>query len=136
MNRVPLLLALLLLASCRDEVEAPGRAPLPSPALLDEHSREHVGPARVEAHGDNIWVAAGYDLANTTLIRTAAGNVVVDPSMSPERAREVRAALLEHSPGPTLALIFTHSHIDHVATLPMWIEACLSQGRAPVRRTH
>ena len=30
-------------------------------------------------------------------------------------------------------VVLTHSHIDHVATLPMWIEACLSQGRAPVR---
>ncbi|MEC8494332.1 MAG: MBL fold metallo-hydrolase [Planctomycetota bacterium] len=30
-------------------------------------------------------------------------------------------------------VVLTHSHIDHVATLPMWIEACLSEGRAPVR---
>lgn len=29
-------------------------------------------------------------------------------------------------------VLLTHAHIDHVATLPMWIEALLSQGRAPV----
>lgn len=30
-------------------------------------------------------------------------------------------------------LVLTHSHIDHVASLPMWIEALLSLDRAPVR---
>lgn len=30
-------------------------------------------------------------------------------------------------------VLLTHAHIDHVATLPMWVEAVLSQGRAPVR---
>lgn len=39
----------------------------------------------------------------------------------PEDMAEVRAVLL------------THAHIDHIATLPMWIEALLSQNRAPVK---
>lgn len=30
-------------------------------------------------------------------------------------------------------VVLTHCHIDHVATLPMWIEGCLSEGRAPAR---
>ncbi len=30
-------------------------------------------------------------------------------------------------------LVLTHAHIDHVASLPMWIESLLSVGRAPVR---
>ena len=29
-------------------------------------------------------------------------------------------------------VLLTHAHIDHVATLPMWIEALLSRDRAPV----
>lgn len=29
-------------------------------------------------------------------------------------------------------VILTHAHIDHIATLPMWVEALLSQNRAPV----
>lgn len=32
-------------------------------------------------------------------------------------------------------VVLTHCHIDHVATLPMWIEANLSQGKAPVEVT-
>lgn len=30
-------------------------------------------------------------------------------------------------------VLLTHPHMDHVATLPMWIEACLAEDRAPVR---
>ncbi len=30
-------------------------------------------------------------------------------------------------------VLLTHAHIDHIATLPMWIEALLSQNRAPVK---
>ena len=30
-------------------------------------------------------------------------------------------------------VLLTHAHIDHIATLPMWIEALLSQQRAPVK---
>ena len=30
-------------------------------------------------------------------------------------------------------LVLTHAHIDHVASLPMWVEALLSLDRAPVR---
>lgn len=29
-------------------------------------------------------------------------------------------------------VLLTHAHLDHVATLPMWIEALLSKNRAPV----
>lgn len=76
----------------------------------------------MEAIADGVWVAIGYDLANTTLIRTAAGNVVVDPGMSPARSSVVRQALLDVSPGPTLALIYTHSHIDHVGGASVWME--------------
>ena len=30
-------------------------------------------------------------------------------------------------------VLLTHAHIDHIATLPMWIEALLSKDRAPVK---
>ena len=33
----------------------------------------------------------------------------------------------------TRELILTHAHIDHIASLPMWLEALVSQGRAPIR---
>ena len=35
--------------------------------------------------------------------------------------------------GRIAGLVLTHAHIDHVASLPMWVEALLSLDRAPVR---
>jgi glyoxylase-like metal-dependent hydrolase (beta-lactamase superfamily II) len=42
--------------------------------------------------------------------------------MSPARAAPVREALLRESPGQIVALIYTHSHIDHVGGASVWIE--------------
>ncbi len=95
---------------------------LATPEQLRAQCRDAVGPPRVERIGDRVFVALGYDLANTILIRTDDGNVVVDVSMSPARAREVRAALQAVAPGRTRAVIYTHSHIDHVGGASAWVE--------------
>lgn len=92
------------------------------PDTLAAHCRDAVGAPRVERIGDRIFAAIGYDLANTILIHTDAGNVVVDVGMSPTRAREAKRALTEASPGKTLAIIYTHSHIDHVGGASEWVE--------------
>lgn len=89
---------------------------------LSAHCREQIGPPRVIAVTDDLFVAVGFDLANTILLRTDAGNVVIDVSMSPERAELVRAALDEVAPGPVSAVIYTHSHIDHVGGARVWVE--------------
>jgi alkyl sulfatase BDS1-like metallo-beta-lactamase superfamily hydrolase len=95
---------------------------MPTPEILEAHCREAIGPPRVERVGERIYVAIGYDLANTILIRTDDGNVVVDPGMNPKRAREVREALTEVAPGPTRAVVYTHSHIDHVGGASVWVD--------------
>lgn len=100
---------------------APEPAPAVSPEDLQHHCDVHIGEPRVEQIADGVWVALGFDLANTTLIQTKAGNVVVDPGMSPARAEPVRDALLEVSPGPIAAVIYTHSHIDHVGGASAWV---------------
>ena len=120
MSRLPVLLFALLLG-CPAPPPPPPRA-LPSPDLLDSHCRDAIGAPRVEQVADDVWVAIGYDLANTTLIRTTAGNVVIDPGMSPKRAEPARDALQAVSPGPTAAIVYTHSHIDHVGGASVWVE--------------
>ncbi|MEZ4429451.1 MAG: alkyl sulfatase dimerization domain-containing protein [Nannocystaceae bacterium] len=111
--------SILLLACSR--VVTQERA-MPTPATLTKHCQEIVGAPRIERVTDDVWVARGYDLANTILIRTPAGNVVVDAGMTPARAARARADLLSYSPGPTRALIYTHSHIDHVGGASEWVE--------------
>lgn len=97
-------------------------APPPALPAIEAHCAAQIGPPRVEEIAPDLFVAIGYDLANTILLRTDAGNVVIDVSMSPTRAAEVRAALMAVAPGPTRAIIYTHSHIDHVGGASVWAE--------------
>ena len=113
---------LFLLSAC-----AAGRAPLSqsvvqSPELLESHCEEVAGPPRVEEVVPGVWVALGYDLANVILIETDKGHVLVDAGMSPARALPVRDYFREHLPGPIRAIIYTHSHIDHIGGASIWLE--------------
>lgn len=117
-----LVLSLLAVCGCLREKEVAQGRPVPTPAQLQRHCEEAIGEPRVEEVADGVFVAIGYDLANTILVRTAEGNVVVDASMSPERAAPVREALLARSPGPVRAIIYTHSHVDHIGGASVWVE--------------
>ncbi len=108
---------LLGLLACSVAVETERVTPLPSG--LQEHCDEVIGPLRVERIGERVHVAIGYDLGNTIVITTDAGNVVIDAMSRPDRAAQARADL---PPGETLALIFTHSHADHVGGASAWVD--------------
>ena len=107
-----------LLLACSDP---PASEALPPPDL-EAHCREAIGEPRVEQVNDRIWVAIGFDLANTVVVETAEGRVVVDVGMSPARAAAAKAALDEVSEGPVVALVYTHSHIDHIGGASVWVE--------------
>lgn len=92
-------------------------------ARLENYCKDVVGAPRVEKIADGVWAAISYDLASTVLIQTSEGNVIVDTGMSPERARKMRAALEEATPpAPTAAIIYTHSHIDHIGGATVWAD--------------
>ena len=110
------------LLACGDPAPVEVARALPTSEVLDAHCREIIGEPRVEQVSDRVWVALGYDLANTILIATSEGNVVVDVGMHPGRARPAREALLAVSPGPIRHVIYTHSHIDHVGGADAWVE--------------
>jgi alkyl sulfatase BDS1-like metallo-beta-lactamase superfamily hydrolase len=120
---IPVLLTALLLSTCEKARVPEGKRVVPSPEVLRDHCEKIIAEPRVEQVSPHVWVALGYDLANTALIHTDEGNVIVDPSMSPARARQVRQALYDNAPrGPVLAIIYTHSHIDHVGGASAWAE--------------
>ena len=100
-----------------DSVE-PDTSGTPEEAICDEV----IGPPRVEEVAERLYVAIGYDLANTIVLNTDDGNVVIDVSQSPESAEIVRAAVEEVAPGPTKAIIYTHSHVDHVGGARVWVD--------------
>jgi len=113
----------LIATACTPTTPVEQQRALPEPSALSAHCEEIIGPPRVEAVADGIWVAIGYDLANTILIATEAGHVIVDPGMTRARARKVRQDLLAVAPGKVTALVYTHSHIDHVGGAAVWLES-------------
>lgn len=116
------LASLVALASCGGGAPVQETRVVPPPESLAAHCEEAIGAPRVEEVAPGVFVAIGFDVANTILVATPAGNVVIDAMMSPQRAAAAKAALLARAPGPTRALVFTHSHIDHVGGASVWIE--------------
>jgi alkyl sulfatase BDS1-like metallo-beta-lactamase superfamily hydrolase len=63
---------------------------------------------------DRIWQVRGFDLANATFIRGRTGWVVIDPLTTTETAAAALALVREKvADAPVVALIYTHSHVDH-----------------------
>ena len=86
----------------------------PTPEILEKRCKDMFGEPRVEEVAPGIFVALGYDLANVVWIKTAEGHVVIDTGMSKPRAQEIRQALEKKSQGAVKAIVYTHSHLDHV----------------------
>jgi len=71
---------------------------------------------------DGIYQLRGFDLANMTLIEGDSGWIVVDPLTSKETAKRAFDFAMQHLEAkekteqkakPIVAVIFTHSHVDH-----------------------
>jgi len=65
---------------------------------------------------DGIYQVRGYDVSNMSWIRGKTGWIVVDPLSSTESAAAaVKLARKHLGNDPVVAVIFTHSHVDHFA---------------------
>ncbi len=63
---------------------------------------------------DGIYQVRGYDLSNMSLIRGHSGWIIVDPLTSRETATAALSFARKHlGDAPIVAVILTHSHIDH-----------------------
>ena len=61
-----------------------------------------------------VWQVRGFDLSNMSIIKGAAGYVVIDPLTTAEAARAAIALVRQHlGDRPVTAVIYTHSHVDH-----------------------
>jgi alkyl sulfatase BDS1-like metallo-beta-lactamase superfamily hydrolase len=104
-------------------------------AFLDGEPAATVNPslwrqARLNAiHGlfevaDRVWQVRGYDLANMTLIAGETGWIVVDPLTVPATARAaLELAQGQLGPRPVVAVLYTHSHVDHFGGAPGVVSA-------------
>jgi len=71
-------------------------------------------PREVIEVTSGVHVAVGFGLANSILLEGTDGVVIVDTMESAEAARPVHEAFGRISDKPVRAIIYTHSHADHV----------------------
>ncbi len=83
---------------------------------------------------DGIYQVRGFDLANLTFVRGAAGWIVFDTGTTVETARAAHALVRQHVEDlPVSAVIHSHSHIDHFGGVRGLIdEADVRTGTVPV----
>lgn len=105
--------------ACSDPVVPP---PQVAPDRVLAAHCDAMATPEVQEVSPGVFVALYYDLANTTVLQRPEGRIVIDPGMSPSRAREARAALDEVTSGPITHIVYTHSHIDHVGGASVWFE--------------
>ncbi|PVZ39170.1 alkyl sulfatase BDS1-like metallo-beta-lactamase superfamily hydrolase [Pseudomonas sp. CC120222-01a] len=63
---------------------------------------------------DGIYQVRNYDLSNMTIVEGKEGITIFDPLISAETAKAALDLYFKHRPKkPVIAVIYTHSHIDH-----------------------
>ncbi len=63
---------------------------------------------------ERVYQVRGLDLANLTIVEGDSGLILIDPLLSNETARAALDLYLANRPArPIVAVIYTHSHIDH-----------------------
>ncbi|MCC6160328.1 MAG: MBL fold metallo-hydrolase [Deltaproteobacteria bacterium] len=105
-RRMCVVTIVLALAACA-EPKAP-----PAPAAPTTDATDWT-PRVIKVH-ERVYCAFGYALANSIMVVVDGGKVIVDTTESAEAARTIRAEFDRIAPGPVLAVIYTHTHPDHI----------------------
>ena len=77
-------------------------------------ANEFWSPPAVHKVTEGVYVAVGYDAANSIMIEGDDGLIIVDTLSTYEDAKEVIAEFRKISDKPVKAIIYTHGHLDHV----------------------
>ena len=105
--------------------------PIPAPLFLTGENQAFTEnaatiPARLTAHArtmeqgiyqvaENFYVAIGYGQSNMTMVVGTDGVLLIDCLETEEHARHALGDLRKISDKPTKALIYSHSHPDHIS---------------------
>src|SRR5580704_5219652 len=82
-------------------------------------AQDQQNPPKVVKINDSVSMAPLG--ANVYLVKTAAGNVVIDTGIADE-APEARKLLGAESHAATKYIILTHGHVDHIGGINLWKE--------------
>jgi alkyl sulfatase BDS1-like metallo-beta-lactamase superfamily hydrolase len=95
-----------------------------------EATNDYWAPPKVHQVSDRIWVAVGYDIANSIMIEGDTGIIIVDTLSSYESAKKVLNEFRKITDKPVKAIILTHSHLDHVHGTKAFLEE--GTGNVPI----
>ena len=79
---------------------------------LEAHSQEFRKEIIKVAEG--IYVAVGFDGSNASMVVGEDGVIIIDSLRATEAAKEVAPLFREIADKPVKAIIYTHSHPDHI----------------------
>jgi len=80
---------------------------------FDAHTA-NFWPPKIIKVTDQVYSAVGYGLANSIMVIGDDGIIIVDAMMSNESAEEVMNEFRKISTLPVKAVVYTHSHPDHI----------------------
>ena len=87
-----------------------------------EATNDFWSPPAVHQVNDRIWVAVGYDAANSIMIEGDEGIIIVDTLSTYEAAKKVLVEFRKITDKPVKAIIYTHGHLDHVQGTKAFLE--------------
>ena len=63
---------------------------------------------------ERVYQVRGMDISNMTIVEGNSGLIIIDPLLATETAKAALALYLQHRPAkPVVAVIYSHSHVDH-----------------------
>ena len=71
---------------------------------------------------NNVYTSIGYQVSTNSMIVGDDGVIIIDPGQQVTAARSVRAEFEKISSKPIRAIIYTHSHADHVNGTPAFVD--------------
>jgi uncharacterized sulfatase len=94
----------------------------PETALNMLRSQDQQMERKVVKITDNVYTAVGFHGANTSMIVGDDGVIIVDTLKGPGSAANALKAFREYSDKPVKAIIYTHSHGDHIGGASAFVE--------------
>ena len=109
-----LIATLCLLMVMTDGVASGQTQVEPDTALRMLNAQQQQFEKGVVRVADNVYTAVGFHGANTSMIVGTDGVIIVDTLFGPTSAAKAAEAFRQYSDKPVKAIIYTHSHGDHI----------------------
>jgi alkyl sulfatase BDS1-like metallo-beta-lactamase superfamily hydrolase len=120
-NGITLAVAVFLMFSFCAFVDLARSAQTLTPAQkLQQHDETEFRKEIIKVT-DGVWQAVGYACGQPTLLEGTDGVVIVDTPESTTAAEEIKAEFDKITKKPIKAVIYTHSHRDHVGSTKVFI---------------